>query len=207
MNLFSIQNLHILDSAAISLDLYLGDCLAITGPSGSGKSLFLRALADLDPHDGELLLEGKPLESYAPWQWRRQVGYLPAESSWWLPKAADHFPGQTVYLHQQLAEVGLSADIITSPPHRLSSGERQRLSLLRLLQNRPKVLLLDEPTANLDHQSSALVERVLQTYRSDNGCALLWVTHDRKQAARVANRHLYFSQQGVCAEQTGTGGK
>jgi ABC-type iron transport system FetAB ATPase subunit len=207
MNLFSIQNLHILDSAAISLDLYQDDCLAITGPSGSGKSLFLRALADLDPHDGELLLEGKPLESYAPWQWRRQVGYLPAESSWWLPKAADHFPCQTVHLYQQLAEVGLSADIITSPPHRLSSGERQRLSLLRLLQNRPMVLLLDEPTANLDHQSSALVEKVLQTYRRDNGCALLWVTHDRKQAARVANRQLHFPQQGVCAEQTGTGGK
>ena len=192
MNLFSIQNLHILDSPAISLDLHQGDCLAITGPSGSGKSLFLRALADLDPHDGELRLEGTPLESYAPWQWRRQVGYLPAESSWWLPKVADHFPGQAVHLYQQLAEVGLSVDIIKSPPRRLSSGERQRLSLLRLLQNRPRVLLLDEPTANLDHQSSALVERVLQTYRSDNGCALVWVTHDREQANRVANRHLDF---------------
>ncbi|PLX47633.1 MAG: ATP-binding protein [Desulfobulbaceae bacterium] len=206
MTLFSIQNLHILDSAAIRLDLCRGDCLAITGPSGSGKSLFLRALADLDPHDGEIRLEGKPLESYAPWQWRRQVGYLPAESSWWLARVADHFPGQAVHLYQQLAEVGLSADIIKSPPHRLSSGERQRLSLLRLLQNQPRVLLLDEPTANLDHQSSALVERLLQTYRSTHGCVLLWVSHDREQAARVANRHLHFSRQGVWVEQTATGG-
>ncbi len=197
MSLFTLKNLQILDMPPLELELEAGQCLSVTGDSGCGKSLFLRALADLDPNPGELFLDGKASSSYQPWQWRRQVGLLPSESSWWLAKVGDHFPGEGAALYQQLAALGLSADILNSPTHRLSSGERQRLSLLRLLRNRPVVLLLDEPTANLDENSSTLVERILKKYQQVNGGVLIWVTHDRSQARRVAHRHLRFSQHDV----------
>lgn len=197
MSLFAIRNLQILDKTPFDLDLGPAECLSVTGDSGCGKSLFLRALADLDPYTGELFLNSKPASSYPPWQWRRQVALLPSESSWWLAKVADHFPGEGAGLYQQLAEIGLTAEILATPTHRLSSGERQRLSLLRLLRNKPTVLLLDEPTANLDDNNSTLVERILQKYQQANGSAVIWVTHDRSQARRVASRHLRFTQHNV----------
>ncbi len=197
MSLFSIKKLQILDIPPFDLDLAAGECLSITGDSGCGKSLLLRALADLDPNPGELFLEDKPSSSYLPWQWRRHVALLPSESSWWLAKVGDHFPGDGANLYLQLAAIGLTADILNAPTHRLSSGERQRLSLLRLLRNKPKVLLLDEPTANLDENNSTLVERILRKYQQVNHSVVIWVTHDRSQAARVAHRHLRLSHHGV----------
>lgn len=197
MSVFTAQKIQILHLPPISLDLKAGQCLSITGDSGCGKSLFLRALADLDLNPGEFFLNGQPSSSYPPWQWRRQVGLLPAESSWWLAKVGDHFPNRGSDFHQELAVIGLPADILTSSTHQLSSGERQRLSLLRLLSNRPVVLLLDEPTANLDEKNSALVEQVLKKYREVNDSILIWVTHDRSQARRVADRHLHFTKNDV----------
>lgn len=72
---------------------------------------------------------------------------------------------------------------------RLSTGEKQRLALLRGLLGNPKALLLDEPTGALDPASQASVEAVLRQH-IDQGCAIILVTHDRDKAARLANRHF-----------------
>ena len=171
----------------LSLSVDAGECLCITGPSGSGKSLLLRAIADLDPHDGEVLLNGIPAMAIPPEQWRRQVGLLPPESSWWLPQAGDHFHnGMPVALEQ----MALSDGILQQPVSRLSSGERQRLALLRLLANHPRVLLLDEPTANLDADNTQRVERVISSYLERQQAAAVWVSHDPAQVKRVASHHL-----------------
>ena len=197
MALLKVKNLHILNLPPLNIEVNAGECLAITGDSGCGKSLFLRALADLDPNQGEIFLEDTPLSAYDPWEWRTKVGLLPADSSWWLATVKDHFPGEGVSFYQKLAAIGLPADIFDSPTHLLSSGERQRLSLLRLLRNKPTVLLLDEPTANLDPNNSSLVERLLTKYLQIKNGALIWVTHDINQANRVASRHLHFSNQSI----------
>jgi ABC-type iron transport system FetAB ATPase subunit len=185
--LLQIKNLCRLMLGPVSFDVAAGECLCLSGPSGAGKSLLLRAIADLDPHDGEVWLDGVACQASAPSAWRRRVGLLPPESRWWLPRAIDHFhDGEP----QSLEALGLDAGLLGEPVARLSSGERQRFALLRLLANEPQVLLLDEPTANLDPVSSRRVEAVVADYRRTRRAAAIWVSHDPAQVARVADRHL-----------------
>jgi ABC-type iron transport system FetAB ATPase subunit len=178
----------------VSLDVAAGECVCISGRSGAGKSQLLRAIADLDPHDGEVRLSGNAAAGITPPEWRRQVGLLPPESSWWLPRVSDHFRAAASL---PLEEVGLDDAILEQPVARLSSGEKQRLALLRLLANRPRVLLLDEPTANLDPENTRRVEAVIASYRESRGAAVIWVSHDRKQAARVCDRHFAIVDGGL----------
>lgn len=177
------------------LDVTAGACVVLSGPSGSGKTLLLRALADLDDHRGEVYLGGRECRQMAAPSWRRQVAMLPAESAWWHDRVDDHFSTDAA----SLARLELSANASTWDVSRLSSGEKQRLALLRLLANRPRALLLDEPTSNLDQDSIARVEALIAEYRRDTDAAVLWVTHDRAQAARVAEHHLRLADRRLVA--------
>ncbi len=171
----------------IDLELDPVDCVVLSGRSGSGKSLLLRAIADLEPHTGEMFLDGVACSTFAPWQWRRQVCLLPAESHWWYPRIGEHF-GELD--EGWLAQLGFEADVLEWEVARCSTGERQRLALLRLLSRRPRALLLDEPTANLDPDSAARVEALIESYRRGMGAPTVWVSHDRAQSQRVAGRHF-----------------
>ena len=184
--LLEIKQLHRLMVGPVTLSVDAGDCLCISGPSGSGKSLLLRSIADLDPHEGSAWLDGKLVTDIPPPAWRVQVGMLPPESAWWLPRVRDHFRhGVDVALEP----IGLQDAILDQPVMRLSSGEKQRLALMRLLSNRPRVLLLDEPTANLDPENTQRVEAVISEYCRAHMAAVIWVSHDLAQVERVANRH------------------
>jgi ABC-type iron transport system FetAB ATPase subunit len=189
--LLQINRLRRLMIGPVSLVLDEGDCLCISGASGSGKSLLLRAIADLDPHEGQVLLQGVPAEAIAPEVWRSRIGLLPPESSWWLPRVKNHFRDDMSLL---LEQIGLSDSILEQPVARLSSGERQRLALIRLLSHRPQVLLLDEPTANLDPVNTRRVESVITGYRRAHKGAVIWVSHDVEQVMRVANRYYEMSK-------------
>ena len=76
--------------AAVDLALAPGECAAVMGPSGSGKSLLLRQVADLDPGEGEVELDGAPRSGMAGYEWRRQVIYCQAEAGWWEERVAAH---------------------------------------------------------------------------------------------------------------------
>ena len=182
------------------LDLVLapGECVGLAGPSGGGKTRLLRALADLDPRQGDLGLDGIPADAMVPSEWRRRVALLPAEPVWWGSTVGAHFPPGA---DPPLAALGLGRPIIDQAPATCSTGERQRLALARLLVRDPRVLLLDEPTANLDATSA---ERVVDCIRERRaaGAAVLWVAHDEAELARVADRCLsmeggYLAEEGV----------
>ena len=174
-----------------------GECLAVSGPSGAGKSLLLRAIADLDPNQGEVRT-GQLIRSQVPApQWRRTVMYLAAESGWWADTVAEHFPDPAA-ARAHLSDLRLPTDSLDWPVSRLSSGERQRLALLRALLQKPQVLLLDEPTAALDPASVATVEQLLRTELA-RGVSILLVSHDERQAERLAQRRLRV-ESGVVIE-------
>lgn len=178
--------------APLSFSLEAGECVALLGPSGAGKSLLLRALVDLDPNEGEVRLMGVARSAMTAPAWRRRVAYLPAESGWWDDRVAAHMSDREA-AQALLPALGLPADALSWEVARLSTGERQRLGLLRALLLAPSVLLLDEPTSALDDESEAQVEALLERQRA-KGCGLLLVTHDSAQALRLAGRRLRLAE-------------
>lgn len=187
LNLLRLQGVASHSMSIPALEVAAGECVCISGPSGAGKSLLLRAIADLDPHDGEVWLDGRESREFAPRDWRRQVGLLPAESQWWRERVGEHFAAVDDARWQAL---GFGPETRDWEVARCSTGERQRLALLRLLANQPRVLLLDEPTAALDPASVQHVEAMVAAYREEHQAAVLWVSHDPAQMQRVASRQV-----------------
>lgn len=164
------------------------ELVTIVGPSGSGKSLLLRAVADLDAHQGEVWLQEQPQSAHDPREWRRQVAYVAAETAWWSTTVADHF--MQIPAPGQLEKLGLQSDVMGWQIERLSSGERQRLGILRALVLQPAMVLLDEPTANLDHENTLAVEALITDYLQQQEAAAIWVSHDAKQRQRLGGKEI-----------------
>jgi ABC-type iron transport system FetAB ATPase subunit len=184
---------------ALSFELAAQDCLAVEGPSGSGKTRLLRAIADLDPADGYMFLEGIERRELGGPEWRRRVRYASAEPAWWEATARQHFR-PTARLDRLLSAVALEAEILDQPIAELSTGERQRLGLIRALADEPQVLLLDEPTSALDPQTAALAEELIK-FQLLAGRAIILVSHDAGQIARLAHGRLQLGGSDPVAEE------
>ena len=174
----------------ISLNVQGGKVACLSGPSGSGKSRLLRAVADLEPHHGKVFLGDAEQSSVAAHRWRHQVMMVPADSQWWFDDVGSHFP--EACRNQVPEALGLSGDVMDWTVSRLSSGERQRLALWRALAMQPQALLLDEPTANLDGDMTLAVENWLLAEIRQRQMPVLWVAHDQSQIQRVADRHWHI---------------
>ncbi len=182
-------------SCAVLQDIFLTlkevEPAFLSGASGSGKTRLLRAIADLDLNTGKVMLDNVSREDFDPQSWRRQVAYLPAESRWWATTVGEHYHDPSAVPFEKL---GFDRTVTGWKVDRLSSGERQRLALLRVLENRPRVLLLDEPTANLDTESMERVEAMIMEYIAEAKAACLWVTHAVEQIRRITGRRLRLEQ-------------
>ena len=182
-----------------------GDRLAITGPSGAGKTLLLRAIALLDPlDDGVIEWKGRSPSGPSVPNYRREVVYLhqrPAlfegsiEANLRFPFSLRANRGLSFDRNRMLdllRSVGRTASFLEKSSRDLSGGETQIVALLRALQLNPSILLLDEPTTSLDEATAEAIENLIHQWLTEAPAnrAFLWVTHDSHQARRVADKRL-----------------
>jgi len=188
----------------VSLSVGSGEFVAIQGPSGCGKSTLLLAAGGLlRPDTGNVIVDGQDLYTLSPderarfraehigfvYQQFHLVPYLSVLDNVLVPSlASSALRGRAVEL---VAQFGL-ADRAHHVPAQLSVGERQRCALARALLNRPKLLLADEPTGNLDRENGQVVLDCLREF-AGNGGAVLLVTHDNN-AIGVAHRWIRLRQ-------------
>ena len=179
----------------LSFEVGDGECMAIEGPSGIGKTRLARALADLESAGGHIFVDGAERKEIAAPDWRRLVRYLSAEPGWWTDTAREAFPkgkkAESAAL-RLMGSLNLEPQLLDKPISVLSTGERQRLAIVRALIDSPPVLVLDEPTSALDPKNTALVEEVLK-YQLINGRSILLISHDHDQVARLADLRLQLA--------------
>lgn len=184
--ILSIKNLRSLHVGPINLTIEPQHCIGISGSSGCGKSVMLKAMADLIDQTGDMALEGQSCGDMDAPDWRRKVQLVPAESLWWHSTVKEHFLYSISQQHLSL--LSLEPDIEQQAVNQLSSGQKQRLAILRSLEKKPRVLLLDEPTASLDQDNTERVEALIREYLHVNDATAIWVSHDPEQLNRVATK-------------------
>lgn len=176
-----------------------GRIYGIIGPNGAGKSTLLRLLSAMEkPSSGRVLLYGEPLERPVPeisCVWQRpylfqgtvidNIGYGLRIRRWRRKAEKERI--------EQLLDVFKLQDLRSQWAPKLSGGETARVAIARAIAARPKILILDEPTANLDPGNTRLVEEVLFRVHKEEGITVILVTHDMFQAKRLADTTLYLS--------------
>ena len=198
----SYENGRVKALRGVDLRIEAGDFVAITGSSGSGKTTLLQMLGGLDtPDSGEIRFRGQSLSEMGDLSSFRaqRVGFvfqsfhllstLSACENVQVPMVGSPLPekGREQRAIQLLEQVGL-AERIRHRPSELSGGERQRVAIARSLANEPDLLLADEPTGNLDRESTTMVMELLSRIHRDNGTTLVVVTHDPSTAAYARRR-------------------
>jgi putative ABC transport system ATP-binding protein len=178
-----------------------GEFVAVTGPSGCGKSTLLNLLGGLDrPTSGEIELGGTRVDGFSEAKWahvrRTEIGFvfqffnlignLSVADNVELPGLLAGLSAREAKSRRTelLTTLGI-AEHAGQSPTRLSGGQQQRVAIARALINRPKVLLADEPTGNLDSTSARDVMALLRTMHDERGQTIVLVTHDARVAARA----------------------
>jgi len=196
---------------AVDLDIRDGELLALVGPSGAGKTTLLNVAAGLVPYTGSVLFHNRPVDRLPPR--RRDIGYVFQDLLL--------FPHLNVEQNLLLAmrRLGLNRtekkerarrilesfriDALRGRfPHELSGGEQQRVALARAVVARPKLLLLDEPFANLDFRTARYLRQELKKQQRRLGLTTLFVTHNLAEARELGDRIAVMQQGRVKQEGT-----
>lgn len=188
----------------ISVSIFPGDRISLEGDSGSGKSLLLRSISLLEIiNAGQILWEAKPILPTEIPLYRSQVIYLHQQASLGDGTVEDcltqvfnlkihrkkQFPRSLIKTY--LEEIGFGESFLQKNLLQLSGGEAQVTALLRAIQLKPRILLLDEPTTALDETKTAIVEKMVYFWLNEaaESRAYVWVTHNKMQAGRISNKN------------------
>ncbi len=199
----------------ISFDLAAGEIVALLGPNGAGKTTLIKALnRSVAPASGEVLLDGKPLDSYSRREIAKRIAVVAQENETKFPVTVRDFVlagrfangsgfGWESAEDLAAAETALSECELKGFEARLmnelSGGERQRVVLARALATEAKILLLDEPTANLDLSHQASMFRLVREKCRNGGYSAVVITHDLNLASSFADRMMLFDKGHIFA--------
>jgi iron complex transport system ATP-binding protein len=190
-----------------------GEVLGVVGPNSAGKTTLIRLLTKiLAPSAGEILIEGRPLADLTSWELARRVAVVPQAMPGRLPfTVADlvvmgrfpHAPGRffeseedVVIAREAMAAMGV-LPLAGLPVETLGGGERQRAMLARALAQRPRVLMLDEPTAHLDLRYQVECAALLQRLNREHGVGIVLVSHDLGLVAELSDRLLLLAHGNI----------
>ncbi len=197
----------------VDLDIAAGEFVCLTGRSGSGKSTLLHLLGGLDrPSEGSVAVGGRDLGSLTSEQRalyrRREVGFvfqafhlIPSMTAEQNVALALTIQGAEAHLRRDLARealrrLGMGARA-GHRPSQLSGGEQQRVALARAIVHRPRLLLADEPTGNLDRANAEAVMELLCEINGEFGTTVVLATHDEESAGRLRGRVLRLRDGGL----------
>ena len=200
----------------VSLQVDPGEFVAIMGPSGSGKSTFMNLLGCLDtPTQGKLLIEGTEVSSLTPNQLadmrNKKIGFVfqnfnllsrtSALENVELPLLYGKIASAQRHkrAEEALARVGLQ-ERMHNLSNQLSGGEQQRVAIARALVNNPALILADEPTGNLDTQTSTEIMNIVQDLNQNSGITIILVTHE-PDIAKFAKRQVHFRDGKIVRDQ------
>jgi putative ABC transport system ATP-binding protein len=202
----------------ISIQVSYGEFVALLGTSGSGKSSLLNLIAGLDrPTSGAVIVEGKDLARMA----REELAKHRLHTVGMVFQSFNLIPSMTVaenvelplrfaevdrsqrdsLAREALGRVGLSQRL-DHRPSELSGGEQQRTSLARALINRPKLLLADEPTGNLDSKTGTEIMNLIGEFNQSLGMTVVMVTHERALAEQYAQRLIFLADGKLVDEKS-----
>jgi cell division transport system ATP-binding protein len=200
----------------VSMEIVKGEFVFLVGPSGSGKSTFIKLLLkDEDPDTGEIFVAGKRLNRLKPWRvpaLRRELGCVFQDFKLLDQKTVSENvafalevigkPRQTIQrtVPEVLELVGLGhkAD---ARPHELSGGEQQRVSIARAFVNRPRILMCDEPTGNLDPTTSVGIMKLLDRINR-TGTTVVMATHDQHIVDSMRRRVIELDDGKLIRDQS-----
>ncbi len=206
----------------VSMSIQKGDFAALLGASGSGKSTLLNLIAGLDrASSGSITVEDQNLAELGPAllaRYRRHTVGMVFQSFNLVPtmnlaenvelpmRFAEVERGErSARVREALNQVGLGARL-EHRPSEMSGGEQQRAALARALVNRPKLLLADEPTGNLDSKTGTEIMNLIRELNQNLGMTVIMVTHERGLAERYANRMIFLGDGKLLGETANTPG-
>jgi ABC-type iron transport system FetAB ATPase subunit len=196
-----IKAMKLLNGKTVNFELNKGEAVIIRGKNGSGKSLLMKSIARLLPSGfEEFSYEGKNVSAFSPEQLRSEILYISATpSSMNQGTVEDYFKSAfqlqiyknftvTFPWQEYLKKWNLSEGQFQN----LSSGQKQMLSILRALSLKAKVLLLDEPTANLDHEKTLEIEGLIRDWMRNTGGSVVMISHSDEQTSRLGFKVVRF---------------